>query len=408
MHSRTSREPNHGLTIAVLLLAVAGLAFTLFYDDRDDPLLTLVAERAADAASVAVAAGPAGAELPPVDAAAVGRAQLALRALGYGGEDVEGIAGAATQIAVRAFQADHRLAETGHVDLTLIQRLEHELNRRREAGTVPYGRGLLWRVARDGVRPSYLFGTIHYSDPRVLSLPQEVAQAFANADIVALEVADFQGLEANAARAMVMNDGRSLEEIAGQPLFDAVAAALAKRGFGAQQIRAVKPWAIYIFLTLPNAELQRAARGIPYLDQWLEEQARTRGKRVAGLETMAEQLSVMNEMPEAIQLALMQSAVAYADRTDELQEMLIDLYLKRDLAGIQREMSAPAQAADAEVMRVFLDRLINRRNLRMARAMADLLAAGNAFVAVGALHLPGDPGILRLLERRGYKIEAVY
>jgi hypothetical protein len=40
--------------------------------------------------------------------------------------------------------------------------------------------------------------------------------------------------------------------------------------------------------------------------------------------------------------------------------------------------------------------------------MVPLLAAGHAFIAVGALHLPGERGVLRLLEQRGYRVEAVY
>ncbi|NIR82394.1 MAG: TraB/GumN family protein, partial [Gammaproteobacteria bacterium] len=32
-------------------------------------------------------------------------------------------------------------------------------------------RGLLWRVTQQGVAPSFVFGTIHLEDPRVLRVP---------------------------------------------------------------------------------------------------------------------------------------------------------------------------------------------------------------------------------------------
>ena len=42
------------------------------------------------------------------------------------------------------------------------------------AGAAPaktrFGRGLLWRVSRRNAAPSYIFGTIHLADPRVLAL----------------------------------------------------------------------------------------------------------------------------------------------------------------------------------------------------------------------------------------------
>ncbi|MGH6944671.1 MAG: TraB/GumN family protein, partial [Geminicoccaceae bacterium] len=36
------------------------------------------------------------------------------------------------------------------------------------------------------------------------------------------------------------------------------------------------------------------------------------------------------------------------------------------------------------------------------------LMRGAAFVAVGALHLPGEQGILNLLARKGYTVTRVY
>jgi uncharacterized protein YbaP (TraB family) len=56
----------------------------------------------------------------------------------------------------------------------------------------------------------------------------------------------------------------------------------------------------------------------------------------------------------------------------------------------------------------FVDNLIDRRNLLMVERMAMRLAEGNAFIAVGALHLPGDQGILHLLEQQGYKVRPLY
>jgi uncharacterized protein YbaP (TraB family) len=56
----------------------------------------------------------------------------------------------------------------------------------------------------------------------------------------------------------------------------------------------------------------------------------------------------------------------------------------------------------------FVDNLINRRNRLMVERMATRLAEGNAFIAVGALHLPGDQGILHLLELQGYQVRPLY
>ena len=44
----------------------------------------------------------------------------------------------------------------------------------------------------------------------------------------------------------------------------------------------------------------------------------------------------------------------------------------------------------------------------MVDRMAPRLAEGNAFIAVGALHLPGEKGVLNLLQQGGYRVSAVY
>jgi uncharacterized protein YbaP (TraB family) len=44
----------------------------------------------------------------------------------------------------------------------------------------------------------------------------------------------------------------------------------------------------------------------------------------------------------------------------------------------------------------------------MADRMQPYLKQGKAFVAVGALHLPGEQGLLKLLEQRGYSVRVIY
>ncbi|MCG8696404.1 MAG: TraB/GumN family protein [Minwuiales bacterium] len=335
------------------------------------------------------------------------RIQVALRALGY--DAPEGPDGPGTEAAIRAFQRDFGHAPTGQASEALLAHIDWELTNGLEATGLMFGRGLLWRIeGGPSDRPNYLFGTVHFSDPRVLALPDAVREAFDAADTVALEVAGFEGLEADVAQSMVLNDGRTLDQIVGEALFADVSGALARHGFGTEELRAIRPWAVYVFLTLPSAELKRAARGIPYLDQWLEAEALRQNKQVVGLETMEQHLAVLTGLPEAVQLAVLRSAVDYAGKTDELQERLIQSYLERDMAAIQQSMVEPALQSDPTITRLFLDRLINLRNRKIVDRADELLREGGAFVAVGALHLPGRAGILRLLEKRGYRIERVY
>ena len=52
----------------------------------------------------------------------------------------------------------------------------------------------------------------------------------------------------------------------------------------------------------------------------------------------------------------------------------------------------------------FEERIVTDRNRRMAERMQPMLTAGAAFVAVGALHLPGEEGIVALLREAGWTV----
>ncbi|MBB1249552.1 TraB/GumN family protein [Rhizobium sp. G21] len=53
-------------------------------------------------------------------------------------------------------------------------------------------------------------------------------------------------------------------------------------------------------------------------------------------------------------------------------------------------------------MAAFEEKLITIRNHHMADRGAPILEKGNVFMAVGALHLIGDEGLVELMRKKGY------
>ena len=66
-----------------------------------------------------------------------------------------------------------------------------------------------------------------------------------------------------------------------------------------------------------------------------------------------------------------------------------------------------AAGEDARLNDLYERELVDARKERMVAAMMNHLAGGRVFVAVGALHLSGETGILRLLERAGWRVRRV-
>ena len=74
--------------------------------------------------------------------------------------------------------------------------------------------GLLWRIERDGLAPSYLFGTIHVTDERVLNVPEPVTTALSESDTAIFELLITPELHAELARHMLFKDGTRLSSLA--------------------------------------------------------------------------------------------------------------------------------------------------------------------------------------------------
>jgi len=264
------------------------------------------------------------------------------------------------------------------------------------------GHGLLWEVSGEGAEHAYLFGTIHSEDSDVLQLAGPVQQAFEASQAVVLEMLLDVDAMMYSSTAMLMMDGRSLSSIVGQPLFSRISRAIQSRGIPEVVLDRMQPWAAAVTLSMPAPETGQV------LDAMLYKNALQQGKQVYGLETVQEQLHVFESMSEADQIALLKDAVENFSDIDAMHAELLVAYKQRDLNGLMAISEASMQQGDQRLADEFRQHLIVDRNHRMAERMRKYLQQGKAFIAVGALHLPGEEGLLNLLEQQGYTVRRVY
>lgn len=267
-----------------------------------------------------------------------------------------------------------------------------------------YSKGLLWRVSKPEVAPSYVFGTIHLADPRVLEIPEPVRRALARSRHYYTE--SFQGAR-EAERffeAGQFADGRRLEPLIGAGSYGRVVAMLRERQVPDEVIAHLKPWAV-----LANVTVTPEDYGQLTLDQKLIERAREQKLRVLGLEGIEEQIAVFDRIPMDTQLELLKHALDHRDELAAMIEPTIKAWLNRDLAGIRAASMRVAERYPevAEHYRILFQRVVENRSIVMAHRLFVPLREGRAFIAVGANHLYGE-GMLALIEKQGYRLERVY
>ncbi|MDF1529267.1 MAG: TraB/GumN family protein [Sedimenticola sp.] len=270
------------------------------------------------------------------------------------------------------------------------------------AEDAPFTYGLLFKIEQTGTPASYLFGTIHSEDERVLAFPREVNEAFEAAGTLYVEV-DMDPVNLLASMtAMFIDDGRELSQILGSSLYQETVNAASTLGLPEVAIRHYKPWALAMMLSMPPAKSGQ------FMDLVLYQRAIQMNKKVAGLETVREQLDLFDKLDEADQVTFLRETLNNLDQLPTIFQALLESYLKRDLGALMALNDQMLQEGDAQLGEKFQLAVVDERNLRMANRLEVPLAQGGLFVAVGALHLPGEKGLLRLLEQRGYRVVRIY
>ena len=261
--------------------------------------------------------------------------------------------------------------------------------------------GLLWRVSGQGAE-GYLFGTMHSEDPRVTRLPQEVEKQFAAADTLMLEVALDAETESFMARQMLLPPESSLTTEVGEALAREARQAMLGRGVPPEVTERLQPWATVLILSTPVQE-----SGL-FLDKLLYERAQASGKVFYPLESAAEQIAIFAELKGSEQRELLRSVLGEYQSYPALFVQMTEAYLDRDLSRLVAMSEENPLSSDTALQQKVMGRLLDERNRRMVERMVPRLQEGVVFVAVGALHLPGEMGLIALLRQRGYQVEARY
>lgn len=261
--------------------------------------------------------------------------------------------------------------------------------------------GLLWHISGKGV-DSYLFGTMHSEDPRVTRLPAEVEQRFMAADTVVLEVSLDAQTEMAAAAQMMLPQESSLTALVGEALSAQAKQAMLSRGVPPAVTERLQPWATVLVLSMPRQQ------GGLVLDKLLYDRAQAEGKRFQALESVEEQIAVFTSLSIDEQKALLQTVLKEYQGYPLLFEQMTEAYLSGDLAQLVKISDANPMTSDPELHAKVMTKLLDHRNRRMVKRMQTMLMEGKVFVAVGALHLPGETGLISLLRQQGYAITSLY
>lgn len=261
-------------------------------------------------------------------------------------------------------------------------------------------KSLLWKISGNGLKkPSYLFGTIHLTcdsslDANTLNALEATEQLYLELDM------DDKSIQMQMMKLMMMKDGAKLSTLLSPEDFKILDEFLKKNlNMSAKMFDSFKPFMISSMLFPKMLDCKSQS-----VESELMKITKEQNEEIFGLEKAEDQMKVFDE-------------ISYQDQADELLKTVKDnlekdkkefiemmtIYQNKDIEGMLKMMSD----SDNKITSENQDILLNNRNKNWIPIMVKIMKDKPTFFGVGAGHLAGEEGVIKLLRKKGYKVEAV-
>lgn len=268
---------------------------------------------------------------------------------------------------------------------------------------------LLWKVSGNGLKkPSYLFGTHHLIPIQFLDSVPGLYKSFNECETVVGEMM-MNNIEAFAKiqQASLMPEHIRMKDLLNDSdyiLVDKELKSVMKLGL--KELSSMNPTLI---LTLYEMELFKKSTGYnedTQSDSYFQLVAAEKGKEILGLETIDEQIAVLFGNG-----SLQRQADLLVESVHQKYKVLNDIKQINQLyknGKIEKLYDLSSNRGDImDMTKDEFERLVDKRNKNWVVQLPQLLTSSSCFIAVGALHLGGKNGLIKLLEKEGYKVKPI-
>jgi uncharacterized protein YbaP (TraB family) len=272
---------------------------------------------------------------------------------------------------------------------------------------------LLWKVSGNGLdKPSYILGTHHLASNSVLDNITGFKNAIDEVEQVAGEIVmnDMVTLQTKVQQAAIMPADQTYKTLLSEEEYAQLDQGLTKMiGAGLEQLGSLKPGMLSSLYTITlYARLQPGFNPMAHeaIDQYVQKYAAQNNKPVIGLETVEDQIYALYDAEPLVDQA--KSLACVANHPDYTKESLLALNKYYDEGKLQEMYDlAYNNPNDPCPSDSFMDTLNKDRNDKWLIKLPGIMKDKSTLIAVGALHLAGEKGILYQLDKMGYTIEAV-
>jgi hypothetical protein len=279
-----------------------------------------------------------------------------------------------------------------------------------DADSIILTKSLLWEISGNGlVQKSYLYGTIHMIAKSDFFITEPTRLALESSEKVVFEInlrkmKNPMAMLSIFSKAM-MKDGKRLRDLISPEDYALVKRKFETIGLPLTMLERVKPLFLASFADgdgMPNRESSTS-----YEMEFLEI-AEKNDKLLDGLETVEFQMGIFDSIPYRAQAEMLVANLKSDKKEDNEFKKMVNLYKTQDIEALCQTIQADTTTSTGgEGLGAYEEMLLVNRNRNWIPIMGRMMREKKTFFAVGAGHLAGANGVIRLLRREGYKVRAV-
>ena len=276
--------------------------------------------------------------------------------------------------------------------------------RKEQKNNSPYpfeNSSLLWQIEGNGVpKGSYLFGTMHLIEKDKFLFPKSLRKLIASSDQIVMEIAGMPD-PMEAMQYVMLKEGSFFDYFNEEQTDSILNWAKTKTGMDEKTFRGTMQKMKPFVVVQMAMQMQYMGKTASY-EMSIDSIAKANKITVLGLETIAQQMSFFDDLSKEKQAEMVMESIRDDSENEKIMQSMQNLYVRQQVDSLYMLINEEGGVIASEE-----HTFLKNRNENWIPQIKKMIAEKKTFIAVGAGHLGGPDGVIRLLEKEGYTLTPV-
>jgi uncharacterized protein YbaP (TraB family) len=257
-------------------------------------------------------------------------------------------------------------------------------------------KSLLWKISGKNFKhPSYLYGTIHIKDKRAFEFGDSVFVKIDQCKSFVMEIKLDELSKSKLQSAFLAPKGQTLHKFFTPSEYKLASKVFEEStGNSLKKLDVIKP--AWVPLLIINSKISKDMNET--VDEYLYGYAKNKSYKIDELESIDDQIALFDKIDKKVIMDFLNQS----DKYDSLTQNMIEAYQAQDIEKLYEIALSNKNFAELD------NAFFKDRNYKMVDVIEKLGNSHNVFIAVGAGHLAGDDGLIKILRRNGYTVTPIF